>query len=188
MPETLGIPGDVVTAVMLGALMLIGVRPGPLLFTENATVVYTLLAGFVVIQFVMLLVGLFSTKVTPRILKVPYNILMPMILVFCVVGAFTLQNNLYDVGVALAFGVIGYFMKKHNYPAAPLVLGIILGPMAEDHLNRALLLARNDWSILLRSPISLVFLILSVLSILTALFAMGKPAKEDELAQAGKTM
>lgn len=185
---TLGIPGDVVTAVMLGALMLIGVRPGPLLFVESASVVYTLLAGFVVIQFVMLIVGFFSTKITPRILQVPYTILMPMVLVFCVVGAFTLQNSLYDVMVALAFGVIGYFMKKHNYPAAPLVLGIILGPMAEDHLNRALLLSRNDWSILIRSPISLFFLVLSVLSILTALFAMGKPGKESELTEAGETM
>lgn len=181
---TLGIPGDVVTAVMLGALMLIGVRPGPLLFTENATVVYTLLAGFVVIQFVMLFVGLFSTKVTPRILSVPYNILMPVILLFCIVGAYTLQNSLYDVLVALAFGVIGYFMKKHNYPAAPMVLGVILGPMAEEHLNRALLLSRNDWSILVRSPISLGFLILSVVSILTALFAIGRPKKD--LAGVGK--
>ena len=179
---TLGIPGDVVTAVMLGALMLIGVQPGPLLFTQNAEVVYTLLTGFVIIQFVMLVVGLFSAKIAPRILSVPYNLLMPAILLFCVVGSFTLQNSLWDVKVALLFGLIGYFMKKHNYPPAPLVLGVILGPMAEEHLNRALLLNHNDWTILVRSPISLFFLILSVVSILTALFAIGSPGKKTSQA------
>lgn len=162
---TLGIPGDVVTAVMLGALMLIGVQPGPLLFTEHAEVAYTLLAGMLIIQFVMLILGLSFSKISPQILKVPSKILMPIILVLCVVGSYTLQNSLYDVSVALAFGIIGYFMKKHNYPAAPLVLGVILGPMAEDHLNRALLIARNDWTVLLKRPISLLFLCLAVLSV-----------------------
>ncbi len=177
---TLGIPGDVVTSVMLGALMLIGLRPGPLLFVEQPVVVYTLLAGMVVIQFVMLGLGLFSTKFAPKILKIPSYVLMPVIAVFCVVGAYTLGNNLYDVAVALAFGVVGYFMRKYNYPGAPLVLGVILGPMAEDHLNRALLLSRNDWSILVRSPISLTFLILSAVSILLAIFAIGNEAKGNK--------
>lgn len=181
---TLGIPGDVVTAVMLGALMLIGVRPGPLLFVEQPDVVYTLLAGMVVIQFVMLGLGLFSTKFAPKILKVPGYVLMPVIAVFCVVGAYTLGNNLYDVAVALAFGVVGYFMRKYNYPGAPLVLGVILGPMAEDHLNRALLLSRNDWSILVRSPISLTFLILSAISILLAIFAIGNETKASKTVKA----
>ena len=102
---------------------------------QNAEVVYTLLTGFVIIQFVMLVVGLFSAKIAPRILSVPYNLLMPAILLFCVVGSFTLQNSLWDVKVALLFGLIGYFMKKHNYPPAPLVLGVILGPMAEERIG-----------------------------------------------------
>ena len=168
---TLGVPGDVVTAVMLGALMLIGVRPGPLLFVERAEVVYTLLAGMVVIQFVMLFLGMYATKVSPRILSIPYDLLMPVVVVLCVVGAYTLGNSLFDVLVAVIFGVVGYFMRKYNYPGAPLVLGIILGPMAEDNLNRALLTAHNDWSVLVTRPISLTFLILSVVSMVTALYA-----------------
>jgi putative tricarboxylic transport membrane protein len=168
---TLGVPGDVVTAVMLGALMLIGVRPGPLLFVERAEVVYTLLAGMVVIQFVMLFLGMYATKVSPRILSIPYDLLMPVVVVLCVVGAYTLGNSLFDVLVAVIFGVVGYFMRKYNYPGAPLVLGIILGPMAEDNLNRALLTAHNDWSVLVTRPISLTFLILSVVSMATALYA-----------------
>lgn len=168
---TLGVPGDVVTAVMLGALMLIGVRPGPLLFVERAEVVYTLLAGMIVIQFVMLGLGLYATKISPRILGVPYDVLMPVVVVLCVVGAYTLGNSLFDVLVAVMFGVVGYFMRKHGYPGAPLVLGIILGPMAEDNLNRALLTSHNDWSVLVTRPISSAFLALSVVSMATALYA-----------------
>jgi putative tricarboxylic transport membrane protein len=168
---TLGVPGDVVTAVMLGALMLIGVRPGPLLFVERAEVVYTLLAGMLVIQFVMLFLGMYATKVSPRILSIPYDVLMPVVVVLCVVGAYTLGNSLFDVLVAVIFGVVGYFMRKYNYPGAPLVLGIILGPMAEDNLNRALLTAHNDWSVLVTRPISVTFLILSVVSMAAALYA-----------------
>jgi putative tricarboxylic transport membrane protein len=177
---TLGVPGDVVTAVMLGALMLIGVRPGPLLFVERAEVVYTLLAGMVVIQFVMLFLGMYATKVGPRILSIPYDLLMPVVVVLCVVGAYTLGNSLFDVLVAVIFGVVGYFMRKYNYPGAPLVLGIILGPMAEDNLNRALLTSYNDWSVLVTRPISLAFLILSVVSIATALYA-ARPERAGDI-------
>jgi len=109
--------------------------------------------------------------VSPRILSIPYDLLMPVVVVLCVVGAYTLGNSLFDVLVAVIFGVVGYFMRKYNYPGAPLVLGIILGPMAEDNLNRALLTAHNDWSVLVTRPISLTFLILSVVSMVTALYA-----------------
>lgn len=175
---SLGVPGDVVTAVMLGALMLIGIKPGPMLFVDQPHVVYALFAGLIVIQFTMLFVALFSTRIFPYILKVPYNILMPIVMVLCVVGAYTLQNSMFDVLVALVFGVIGYFMRKYDYPAAPLVLGVVLGPMAEENLNRALLLSHNDWMVFIQSPISLAFLILSVVSIFLALYAI-RPKKEN---------
>jgi putative tricarboxylic transport membrane protein len=167
---TLGVPGDVVTAVMLGALMLIGVRPGPLLFAEQPVLVYTLLAGFIVMQIVILGLGLLSIHGSIRILSIPNTILMPVVMVLCAVGVFTIGNQLYEVGVALAFGVLGYFMKKFDYPAAPLVLGVILGPMAEDNLNRALLVSGNDWSVLVQRPISLAFLVLALVSIVVPLY------------------
>ena len=170
----LGIPGDVVTSVMLGALVLIGVRPGPLLFVENVDIVYSIFAGMLVIQFLMLGFGLLSARYSPAILKIPYNLLMPTILVLCVVGSFSLNNAIYDVTVALAFGVIGFFMRKWGYPGAPLVLGIILGPMAEENLNRALLVSNNNWMVLLQRPLSLTFLILAVVSIVFSIYSVRK--------------
>ncbi len=174
---TLGVPGDVVTSVMLGALILIGVKPGPLLFVEHANVVYAIFSGMIVIQFLMLGFGLLCAKVSPRILKVPNSILMPVIMVLCVIGAYSLGNQLYDVLVALIFGVIGFFMKKYGYPGAPLVLGVILGPMAEDNLNRALLVSGNDWSVLVSRPISAAFLAFSVVSIAYALWSAYRDSK-----------
>ena len=170
----LGIPGDVVTSVMLGALILIGVRPGPLLFVENTDIVYSIFAGMVVIQFLMLGFGLLAARYSPHILKVPYTLLMPIIMVLCVVGSFSLNNSLYEVTVALAFGVIGYFMKRWGYPGAPLVLGVILGPLAEENLNRALLVSNNSWTVFVQRPISLTFLILSAVSISFAVFSSRK--------------
>ncbi|MDD3942578.1 MAG: tripartite tricarboxylate transporter permease [Sphaerochaetaceae bacterium] len=170
----LGVPGDVVTSVMLGALILIGVRPGPLLFVENVDIVYSIFSGMIIIQFLMLGFGLLSSRYAPAILKVPNTLLMPIIIVLCVVGSFSLNNSLYDVTVALSFGVLGYFMKRWGYPGAPLVLGIILGPMAEENLNRALLVSNNSWAILLQRPISLTFLILAAGSIILSIYSARK--------------
>ena len=158
----LGIPGDTVTSVMLGALTLIGVTPGPQLFTQSADIVYAIFAGMIVIQFVMLFFGVIFARVAPKVLKVPVRYLMPIILVLCVVGAFCLANQTYHVAVAIAFGFIGYFMKKFGFPGAPMVLGVILGPIAEKNLDRALQLSRNDWTIFFRRPIALTFILLSV--------------------------
>ena len=99
---------------------------------------------------------------------------MPVIMVLCVVGAFCLNNSLYDVTVALVFGILGFFMKRWGYPGAPLVLGVILGPMAEENLNRALLVSNNNWAVLVQRPISLMFLLLSALSIGLALYNVKK--------------
>jgi putative tricarboxylic transport membrane protein len=171
---TLGIPGDVTTAIMLGGLLLIGVRPGPMLFVERPQVVYSLLAGMFVIQFMMLGLGLGAAKISPKVLDIPPMLLMPIVAVFCVVGAYTLGNSLYDVLVAFAFGIIGYFMRKRGYPGAPMVLGVILGPMAEENLNRALIVSRNDWGVLMKRPISATFLVISVLTIAWSFYSAKK--------------
>lgn len=168
---TLGIPGDAVTAVMLGALMLIGLRPGPMLFIEHLPVVQTLFAAFIVMQFLILFLGLAGTKVWPKVLETPKQILMPLIVIACFLGAYTLANNLNDAMTALIFGVIGYFMRKYDYPAPPMILGLILGPMAEQNLNRALLVSRNDWRFLFASPVSTTFIVLSLISLALPLAA-----------------
>lgn len=177
----LGIPGDTITSVMLGALTLIGVTPGPQLFTQSADIVYAIFAGMIVIQFIMLAFGVIFTRVAPKVLKVPVKYLMPIIMVLCIVGAFCLSNQVYHVAVAIAFGFIGYFMKKFGFPGAPLVLGVILGPIAEKNLDRALQLSRNDWTIFFRRPIALTFIILSIAMIVwTIISNVRKDAKEKK--------
>ena len=162
---TLGVPGDSVTAVMLGALVLIGIRPGPLLFTQTPHVIYAIFSGWIVIQFLVLAFGFLSAKFSPYVLGISPRLIMPIVTVLCIVGAFTLSNSMFDVMVATAFGTVGFFMKKYGYPAPPLILGVILGPMAESNLNRALINSNNSIAILFQRPFSLAFLIISFISI-----------------------
>jgi len=162
---TLGIPGDVVTAVMLGALLLIGVRPGPLLFQQNPEVINAVYAGLLSANVLILLLGFLSVRLFPMILRVPAAILFPLILALCFIGSFSLSNSSYDMLVALVFGIIGYALRKRGFPAAPVVLGVILGPIAEDVLGRALIISRGDWTTLVQSPIAIFFYVISVLSV-----------------------
>jgi putative tricarboxylic transport membrane protein len=176
---SLGVPGDAVTAVMLGAFVLIGVRPGPLMFTQQANIVYSFFAGWFVIQFMMLAVGFVSIILAPNILKIRDEVLMPIVLVLCIIGSFSLRNSVYDVGVALCFGVLGYLMRKAGFPMPPLVLGLILGPMAEQNLNRTLLIAKNDWTILFRRPISLMLLLAAFVSVTFSLIGVYRASKKE---------
>ncbi len=162
---TLGIPGDVVTAVMLGALMLIGVRPGPLLFTETPEIINAVYAGMLMSNVLILLLGFLTVRLFPKILLVPSAILFPVVLGLCFVGSFSLSNSSYDIMIALIFGILGFFMRKTGFPAAPVVLGVILGPIAEDVLGRALITSHGDWTTLLRSPIAIFFYVISIVSV-----------------------
>ncbi|MDR1251789.1 MAG: tripartite tricarboxylate transporter permease [Treponema sp.] len=171
---TLGIPGDTVTAVMLGAFMLIGIKPGPQLFIENGQAVNTFFMAFIIMQFLMLFFGLVGTKVWPKLLDVPRCVMMPLVMIFCFLGAYTLNNNLGDVIIALIFGIIGFFMQKLGFPGAPMILGIILGPMAEQNLNRALLISHNDWRVFFARPISCAFIIVTALSIVYTVYSSAR--------------
>ena len=168
---SLGIPGDVVTSVMLGALVLVGVRPGPMLFVENPHLVYTIFSGMFVIQFLMLGFGFLFARISPRILRISREILMPLIVVICMVGAFSIGNQIYHVWIAVFFGIGGYLMRKFGFPAAPLILGVILGPIAEENLNRALIVSGNSISVFFTRPISLFFLILSAASVIWNIYS-----------------
>lgn len=175
----LGVPGDVVTSVMLGALILIGVKPGPLLFSESPQIVYAIFAGMLVIQFVMLAAGLGCAKFSPKILSIPRTLLMPIVAMLCFIGAFSNANNVLDILIAIIFGLVGVVFKKFGYPAAPMVLGLILGSMAEENLDRALILSGNNWSVFLTSPISCVLMILSALSIVFAIISSIKASGKE---------
>nr|WP_240782760.1 tripartite tricarboxylate transporter permease [Escherichia sp. E2661] len=164
---TLGIPGDAVTAIMLGALTLQGMQPGPLMFTDHGDMVYTLFVGMIFCYFMLLVLGLLSLKVIGNVVKIPGNILTPMILALCVVGTYALNNSLFDVGIMLIAGVVGYFMQKGGYPASPVVLALIMGPMAESNFRRALSLSSGSLDFLYTRPITLALLILAAFTLLT---------------------
>ncbi len=155
---TLGIPGDSVAAIMIGALTVQGLQPGPLLFKENSTLVYTIFLGLLVANVVMLLLGLLGVGIFSKVSIIPQGILMPVIIVLCIVGSYAINSNFFDVGVMIAFGIIGYYMQKSDIPLSPAVLGVILGPMAESNFRRALMLNEGKGiANFFQSPISIFF-------------------------------
>jgi putative tricarboxylic transport membrane protein len=159
----LGIPGSGATAVMLGALMLYGLRPGPMLFTTNPDFVWAIIASMFVGNIILIIMNLPMVPLFALSLRVPYRYLYPAILLICVIGAYSLNNNVYDVWVMLLFGVFGYFMKKFDIPGAPLVIALVLGPMLEYNLYRALGLARGDITTFVTRPISATLLAIAVI-------------------------
>jgi len=165
---TLGVPGDVMTSVMLGVFMLIGIKPGPTLFQEFGLEVNTFFLAFMVMQFVILALGLLGTKLWIKILKIPNSILMPLVLMFCFLGAYASSGSTRDGIFVLIFGVIGYFMNKYGYPTAPVILGLILGPMAEQNLERTLIIFKS-WTAIFTRPISCVLMVIAIGTILWTL-------------------
>lgn len=178
---TLGIPGDAVTAILLGALVIQGIQPGPQLFTTSGEMVYTIFVGMIVANILMLIFGLSGIRLFTKILMVPKNILAVIIIVLSVVGSFAISNNYFDVFIMLVAGIIGYFMKKYGFPASPLVLALILGPMAESELRRTLVMSEGSYAIFLDRPIAMFFIIVAILSIvLPIIFQAVKKSKAAE--------
>lgn len=160
----LGIPGSASTAVLLGGLMVHGINPGPLLIVENADLVYTLYAGFLVAVCLMLAIGLLGIPLWIRILSLRTSTLTPLVLGISLVGAFALRQNLFDVWVALGTGVLGFVLLRRGIPLVPAILGLVLGPMVERNYRRALSLSGGDHATFLESPIALVLLVLAAAS------------------------
>lgn len=169
---TLGVPGDAVTAIMIGALTVKGLNPGPMLFTNHKTLVYSIFIGMFMANTLMFLMGISGIKLFSQVLKVPKAILTPVIFVLCVIGSYAMNNNLFDVGVMMVFGIIGYFFTKVKIPTSPAILGLILGPMAEKNFRTALLKSGGNISVFFNTVICWVFIVL----ILTSLF--GTKVKE----------
>ena len=189
-PLTLGIPGESVTAVLMGGLIIHGLQPGPELFTKYAPMTYTFFGGFVVIQFFMLIIGLIGCRLFAKIARVSDAILIPSIFVLCVVGSFAINNSAFDVKVMFVFGIIGYLMRKCNMNTAAVVLALILGPLGEKGLRRSLSLSGGDTSILLSTNICKILLALCLLSLLSPFvmkfFKKEKKADEAVLAEEDK--
>ncbi len=160
---TLGVPGSGTTAVMLGALMLWGLRPGPLLFEKNPDLVWGLIASMYVGNVLLLILNLPLIGLWVRLLRVPPRVLLPLVLLFSFTGTYAVSHNVFDLYVMAVFGVIGYGLQRFGFPVAPVVLGLILGPMLETHLRRALIISRGDYSIFLSRPIAAALLALVAL-------------------------
>ena len=167
---TLGIPGNSVTAVFLGGLIIQGLRPGPQLFAEQGSITYAFIIGLILAKFCLLILGLPGSKIYQKILDVPKGILMPVIFALCAVGSYALRNNLFDVYLMFGFGIMGYFFRKNGLHPAPVILGIILGPIAERNFHRLLTITESPIAFTLSQPIALILIIFSVLSIFSPIF------------------
>ncbi len=160
---TLGIPGSAATAVMMAALMLHGVQPGPLLFVSSTDLVYTVFAGYLVANAFMIVAGLLVARGFASLMKIPAAILFGTIVVLCVIGAFGVRNNWADVYICVAFGFIGYFAHRFGVPSTPMILGVILGPLAERFFFASLETYERDYWIFFTRPYSATIMGLSAL-------------------------
>ncbi len=163
---TLGIPGDTATALLLGGLTIHGLNPGPLLFDTEAELVYGIFAICLIANLIMLLLEYGGIKIFARVLLVPKHILMPIIMVLCVVGAYGLNSRIFDVWAVLLFGILAYVMEKFEFPLTPIILGFILGPMIETNLRRGLIASQGSYLPFITHPISAVFLAISLVVII----------------------
>jgi TctA family transporter len=162
---TLGIPSNAVMALMVGAMTIKGIQPGPQVMTSNPDLFWGLIASMWVGNLMLVILNLPLIGIWIKLLTVPYRFLFPAIAVFCCIGVYTLNNNDFDVYVLALFSVVGYVFYKLECEPAPLLLGFILGPMMEENLRRALLLSRGDWSTFVSRPLSAGLLVAALLLI-----------------------
>ncbi|MCL7748843.1 tripartite tricarboxylate transporter permease [Halalkalibacter alkaliphilus] len=167
---TLGIPGNVATAVFLGGLMIQGLVPGRELFTTHANITYSVIIGFVLANILMGIVGLLGARYLVKISEISVSILAPLIIGFSVVGSYAISNNIFDIWVMIVFGFIGYFIRKTGFHPAPIILGMILGPIGEQGFRQSLVMAKGDLlPYFFSRPISIVLILLIVITLFSPL-------------------
>lgn len=160
----LGVPGDSVMAVMIGSMMIWGIQPGPMMFTNHPSILYSLVTIMVIATVVTLGISLLRMKGMAKLLEMPNHYLWTIILIFCMVGTYSINNSVWDVFMMLLFGLIGLFMVRYGFPAGPTVLGLLLGPLAEANLRRALI--TDGWASVYTSPIAVSLLVIATLALL----------------------
>jgi len=163
---TLGIPGDGATAIMMGAFMVQGLQLGPMLFTEHPVEVNTIFIGLFAANILMGALGFLGIRLFTKVMIVPRKVLVPIILVLCAVGSYSVNHTMIDVFVMMIAGVLGYVMMRLDFSMSPIVIGIILGPMVETNLRRALIMSDGDFSVFLTRPICATFLVIAVITLL----------------------
>lgn len=162
----LGIPGSATAAVVMGAFFIQGLTPGPMLFVNNAELVYAIFIGMLLSNVLILLIGIYGVRFVAKAMEIPYTFLGPFVVLFCIWGTFSIRNNLFDVWQMFAFGVLGYYMSRNDFPLVAMTLGIILGPLAEPSLARSLVMFDGNPLLFLTRPITAAILVLSILSLL----------------------
>lgn len=181
---TLGIPGSSVTAVLLGGLLIQGLRPGRELFTTQADITYAVILGFLLANILMGIIAIAGARLFVKITTVPQNVLSPIIVALCIVGAYAINNSITDVWVMIVFGLIGYLLRKMGFPPAPVVLGLILGPIAEEGLRQSISLAQGDvLGYYLSRPISIVLIVLILLAIFSPLLIRYLKSRDSEVEE-----
>ena len=180
----LGIPGSATMALMLGALMIQGIVPGPMVMVNYPDLFWGLLASFWIGNVLLVILNIPLVNVWILLLRVPYRIMFPTILFFVCLGAYTLKFSVFDVYCVLGFGLLGYFLRLLSFPVAPLLLGLVLGPMLEEHFRRSLLLAKGNLWTFFQNPVSATFLAIAaaliVFSVISQIRNRNKPRREEE--------
>ena len=179
---TLGIPGDGTVAIMLSALMINGLNPGLSLFTTDGDIMYAIMLGLILVNLFMLLQGKFLTTLFAKVVSIPQEILTPIIVIFCFAGAYSVNENYFDVGVVLIFGVLAWVLRKLDLPPVPILLGLVLGSMTETNFRRALLISDGSPSIFFQSIYCKIFLALIVVALAAIIRGKLKEAKAAKAA------
>jgi putative tricarboxylic transport membrane protein len=171
---TLGIPPNVTMAILFGALMIHGLQPGPLLIKEHPDFFWGVVVSMYMGNFMLVILNLPLIPIWVRVLKVPYPVLFPLIVLFCMVGAYSLRNSAADILIMVIFGIVGYITKKLQYEAAPLIMAFVLGPLLELNLRRSLIMSDGSFSIFFLRPISSTILIIALVVLLLSIFQLTK--------------
>jgi len=180
---TLGIPANAVMALMVGALIIQGIQPGPRMIENQPELFWGLIASMWIGNVMLVIINLPLIGIWVKLLKVPYDYMYPAILVFCAIGVFSLNNNVFDVYMTVIFGFLGYALMKFGCQPAPMLIGFVLGPMMEEHLRRAMLLSRGDPMVFIERPISASLLALAALALIAMALPSLRKAKDEALAE-----
>ena len=180
---TLGIPGSGSTAVMLGILILYGLQPGPLLFTESPEIVWPIIASMYIGNVALLVLNLPLVPMWASILRFPYYVIYPAILLISIVGVYSVHGSIFDVWILLLFGVLGYVMRKLDIPAAPLVLAFVLGPLAERALRQSLVMSQNSLDIFVTRPLSLALLVIAAVLLIAPFFGKTRQLRQQVIEE-----
>jgi putative tricarboxylic transport membrane protein len=175
---TLGVPGEAACAVLMGGLLIQGLRPGPMLFQDQPEIAYGIFLALFAANIFMFIFQFYGIRIFAKVLQVPREYLIPLILMFCVVGAYGVGGNVFDVYLLVAFGILGYFLSKYGFGTAPVVLGMILGEVAESSFRQAMMMYKADWTVFFTRPISLGFLICAVVFTAIPLYRKWQDSKK----------